>query len=58
MRLIPPRVLSLVQALEFIAEDETVEVTPKSIRLRKTGSPRRNGRRSPRAPSANARARP
>ncbi len=35
MRLIPPRVLSLEQALEFIADDEAVEVTPKSIRLRK-----------------------
>ena len=35
MRLIPPRPLSLEQALEFIREDECVEVTPKSIRLRK-----------------------
>ncbi|MFZ0341152.1 MAG: translational GTPase TypA [Gaiellaceae bacterium] len=35
VRLIPPRVLSLEQALEFIADDEAVEVTPKSIRLRK-----------------------
>jgi GTP-binding protein TypA/BipA len=34
-RLIPPRPLSLEQALEFIREDECVEVTPKSIRLRK-----------------------
>ena len=32
---IPPRPLSLEQALEFIREDECVEVTPKSIRLRK-----------------------
>lgn len=31
----PPRILTLEQALEFIAEDELVEVTPKSIRLRK-----------------------
>ncbi|PKN51681.1 MAG: translational GTPase TypA [Deltaproteobacteria bacterium HGW-Deltaproteobacteria-13] len=31
----PPRVLSLDQAIEFIAEDELVEATPKSIRLRK-----------------------
>jgi len=31
----PPRLLSLEQALEFIADDELVEVTPKSIRLRK-----------------------
>ena len=35
MRLIPPRPLSLEQALEFIREDECVEVTPESIRLRK-----------------------
>ena len=35
IRLIPPRVLNLEQALEFIKEDELVEVTPKSIRLRK-----------------------
>jgi GTP-binding protein len=35
VRLIPPRLLSLEQALEFIADDEAVEVTPKSIRLRK-----------------------
>jgi len=35
VRLIPPRPLSLEQALELIREDEQVEVTPKSIRLRK-----------------------
>ncbi len=35
IRLVPPRVLNLEQALEFIQEDEFVEVTPKSIRLRK-----------------------
>jgi GTP-binding protein len=35
VRLIPARVLSLEQALEFISPDECVEVTPKSIRLRK-----------------------
>jgi GTP-binding protein len=34
-KLIPPRPLSLEQALEHIAEDECVEVTPKSVRLRK-----------------------
>ncbi len=33
--LIPPRVLSLEQSLEYIGDDELVEVTPKSIRLRK-----------------------
>jgi len=36
VRLIPPRDLSLEQALEFIRDDEAVEVTPKSIRLRKS----------------------
>ena len=35
VRLIPPRPLSLDQALEYIREDECVEVTPKDIRLRK-----------------------
>jgi GTP-binding protein len=35
IRLVPPKLLNLEQALEFIREDETVEVTPKSIRLRK-----------------------
>ncbi len=35
LQLIPPRIMSLEQALEFIKEDELVEVTPKSIRLRK-----------------------
>ena len=35
MRLVPPKDLSLEQALEFIADDELVEVTPQSIRLRK-----------------------
>jgi GTP-binding protein len=34
-RLIPPRRLSLEQALEFCREDECVEVTPTSVRLRK-----------------------
>ncbi|KAK3605091.1 hypothetical protein CHS0354_000758 [Potamilus streckersoni] len=35
LRITPPRRLSLEQALEYIEEDELVEVTPKSIRLRK-----------------------
>ncbi len=35
VRLTPPRLLTLEQALEYIDEDELVEVTPKSIRLRK-----------------------
>ncbi len=36
IRLTPPRILSLEQALEYINKDEMVEVTPESIRLRKT----------------------
>ena len=35
VRLVPPRTLSLEQALEFIKDDEMVEVTPKAFRLRK-----------------------
>jgi GTP-binding protein len=35
VRLTPPRAMNLEQAIEFIAEDEMVEVTPKSLRLRK-----------------------
>ena len=35
IRLIPPRKLGLEQAIEFINDDELVEVTPTSIRLRK-----------------------
>ena len=35
IRLMPPRIMSLEQAIEFINDDELVEVTPKNIRLRK-----------------------
>jgi GTP-binding protein len=35
LQLIPPRILSLEQAIEFIKEDELVEITPASIRVRK-----------------------
>ena len=35
IRLVPPRILNLEQAIEFINNDELVEVTPKTIRLRK-----------------------
>ena len=35
-RIIPPVVFSLEEALEYIKEDEYVEVTPKSMRMRKT----------------------
>lgn len=36
LKLTPPTILSLEQSLEFITDDELVEVTPKSIRMRKT----------------------
>ena len=35
IRLVPPIIMGLEQAIEFINDDELVEVTPKSIRLRK-----------------------
>jgi GTP-binding protein len=35
VRLIPPRLMGLEQAIEFINDDELVEVTPANIRLRK-----------------------
>ena len=35
MRLIPPRLMSLEETLEFIRGDELVEVTPRALRLRK-----------------------
>ena len=36
LRLVPPRQLSLEQCLEFLADDELLEVTPKSLRIRKS----------------------
>ncbi|MBW3642757.1 MAG: translational GTPase TypA, partial [Actinobacteria bacterium] len=48
VRLPPPRPVSLEQALEFIAEDECVEVTPLAVRLRKevlVGSERRRSQK-------------
>lgn len=35
LRLVPPRQMSLEQCLEFLADDELLEVTPKNLRLRK-----------------------
>ena len=35
IRLVPPRTLNLEQAIEFVRDDEWVEVTPAAIRLRK-----------------------
>ncbi|MDR1546463.1 MAG: translational GTPase TypA [Deltaproteobacteria bacterium] len=37
LRLTPPRRLSLEEAIEYVREDEVLEVTPKSVRLRKKG---------------------
>ena len=45
LRLIPPRRFTLEQAMEYINEDELVEVTPLSIRLRKKDTPRAGGAR-------------
>lgn len=36
LRLTPPKVLSLEEAIEFISEDELIEITPESIRIRKS----------------------
>src|SRR5207342_2636915 len=55
VRLTPPRPMSLEQALEFVADDECVEVTPSAVRLRKVildASQRgrlRNSKKPPRA---------
>ena len=35
LRLIPPKHMSLEECLEFIADDELLEITPKNIRIRK-----------------------
>ncbi len=45
IRLVPPRVLSLEQALAFIRADELLEVTPKAFRLRKRPAPVGKGAR-------------
>ncbi|MXY37098.1 MAG: translational GTPase TypA [Dehalococcoidia bacterium] len=50
LRLVPPRLLNLEQSIEFINDDELVEVTPGSIRLRKRilgATPRARGQPSP-----------
>ena len=46
LRLTPPRPLTLESALEFIAGDELVEVTPAAIRLRKRLLPQHDRRRA------------
>jgi GTP-binding protein len=49
VKLAPPREFSLEQALEYIADDELVEITPKSVRMRKKileeGARKRSGRK-------------
>ena len=45
VHLVPPRSLSLEQALEFCADDECVEVTPKGARIRKVALTAPSGRR-------------
>ena len=35
LKLVPPKIMSLEQSLEFIGDDELVEITPENIRLRK-----------------------
>jgi GTP-binding protein len=52
VRLVPPRVMSLEQALEFITDDECVEVTPKNVRLRKVELSQAKRGRSRKAASA------
>ena len=49
LKVVPPVIMSLEENLEFIAEDELVEVTPKSIRLRKTILDELDRRRAQRA---------
>ena len=54
LRLVPPLKMSLEQSIEFIAEDELVEVTPKNIRLRKKSlDTKTREREARRAASAN-----
>ena len=36
LRLVPPKIMSLEQCLEFLADDELLEVTPHALRIRKT----------------------
>ena len=57
-RLIPPRLMSLEQALEYCREDECLEVTPAAVRIRKVAlsqndrSKLRNKAKAPKAPKA------
>jgi GTP-binding protein len=53
-RLIPKRTLTLEQALEFIREDESVEVTPNHVRLRKVLLPQQDRAKAARRPRPSA----
>lgn len=48
VKLVPPQSMNLEQALEYIENDELVEITPKSIRLRKKGLTENDRKRSSR----------
>jgi GTP-binding protein len=50
--LVPPIELTLEKAVEFIADDELVEITPKSIRIRKRNLKEHERRRASREPAA------
>jgi GTP-binding protein len=53
VKLVPPRSMTLEQALEFIGEDECVEVTPEAVRLRKViidGTARARARKALKSP--------
>ena len=54
VRLVPPIQVTLESAIEFIADDELVEITPKSIRIRKRFLSEHDRKRAARAEQATA----
>ena len=58
VRLVPPRALNLEQALEFIADDEFVEITPAALRLRKKILPANRRPKGDELPAPSAAGRP
>jgi GTP-binding protein len=54
VRLVPPIQLTLESAIEFIADDELVEITPKSIRMRKRHLKEHERKKASRADQATA----
>jgi len=54
VRLVPPIQVTLESAIEFIADDELVEITPKSIRIRKRHLSEHDRKRAARADQADA----